>query len=140
METSSFFFCPLRADRFEGADAHQHQFDQQSRMSGYSILLIGFVGLALIKLGYTDDMTADQVINLALEGLFEAADEDSVHLCTQTSEMLKPLRRAVHDGASERKFLHQHKSMSDFRETFAISSTNTHLTKTVEIVLFCTTF
>lgn len=31
----------------------------------------------VIKLGYTDDMTADQVTDLALEGLFEAADEDS---------------------------------------------------------------
>ena len=63
----------------------------------------------------------------------KAADDDSVHLCTQISEILKPLRRAVHNGASERKFLHQHKSMSDFRETFAVSSPNTQLTKTVEI-------
>ena len=34
-----------------------------------------------------------------------AADDDSVHLCTQTSEIPEPLRRAVHDGASEREFL-----------------------------------
>ena len=63
----------------------------------------------------------------------KAADDDSVHLCTQTSEIPKPLRRAVHDGASEREFLHQHKSMSDFRETFTVSSPYTQLTGIVEI-------
>ena len=63
----------------------------------------------------------------------KAADDDSVHLCTQTSEIWEPLRRAVHDGASERKFPKRTSVFEDTSKTFTISSTNTHLTRTVEI-------
>ena len=56
-----------------------------------------------------------------------AADDDSVHLCTQTSEIPKPLRRAVHDVASERKSLKQDGLMSDLPGTFMVSSLRTQL-------------
>ena len=70
----------------------------------------------------------------------KATDDDSVYLCTQTSEIPKPLRRAVHDGASERKFLKRTSVFEDASKTFTVFSSYTQLTKTVEIGLFCTTF
>ena len=62
----------------------------------------------------------------------KAADDDYVHLCTQTVEISKPLRRAVHAGALERKFL-KHDNPIFIPKTFTMSSPTTQLTKTVEI-------
>ena len=42
---NQLIFLPLRGDRFEGADAHQHQFDQQSWMPREAVLLVGLVGM-----------------------------------------------------------------------------------------------
>ena len=69
-----------------------------------------------------------------------AADDDYVHLCTQTVEISKPLRRAVHAGALERKFLKHDNPMCHIPKSLTVSSPSIQLTKTVEIGLFCTTF
>ena len=63
----------------------------------------------------------------------KAAGDDSVRLCMQTAETLEPLHRAVHGGASERKFLQRTPVLVDASKTFTVSSPNTQLTKTVEI-------
>ena len=63
----------------------------------------------------------------------KAADDDSVYLCTQTSEILEPMHRAVHGSASERKFLKRTSVFGDASKTFTVSSPTTQLTKTVEI-------
>ena len=63
----------------------------------------------------------------------KAADDDSVHICTQTSEILEPMHRAVHGSASEREFLKRTSVFEGASKTFTASSPDTQLMKTVEI-------
>ena len=62
-----------------------------------------------------------------------AADDDYVHLCTQTAEIPEPLHRLVHGRASERKFLKRTSVFVDAFKTSTASSPSTQLTRTVEI-------